>query len=251
MSTSDSTAMPAVPLDEYTKRAVRAWWADGLWDFAMAGFFAVTALWAYPLVRVLAFPAWTWPWPFITQEPINPLQREITLWGLMILPVWVVYFLAANVLIRKLKARWIAPLTGDVRHAFFLPVEKRIFGLHVLTYAALLALTYGLCLWLKGGSHWWSLIFIASPTGILYIVGDRYRLPRYRWMALAGFAVGLLLELVATANADYTRGPQHFFEVAPDYGNPAIPLAVWTIVCIVGGAAALRRTLGQFDEPAG
>ncbi|MBN2389875.1 MAG: hypothetical protein JXR84_04080 [Anaerolineae bacterium] len=250
MNTPDPAAIPAVPLEEYTKRAVRAWWADGLWDFAMAGFFAVTALWAYPFVRVLAFPSWTWPWPFITQEPVNPLQHEITLWGVMILPVWIMYFLGANVLIRNLKAWWIAPRTGDVRHAFFLPVEKKIFWLHMLSYAILLGLTSGLCMWLKGGSHWWSLIFIASPTGVLYLVGQRYRLPRYRWMALAGFTTSLLLELVATGNADYARGPQHFLDVAANYGNPALPLAVWTAVCIVGGATALRQTLRQPHEPA-
>ncbi|MBN2004195.1 MAG: hypothetical protein JXA21_12635 [Anaerolineae bacterium] len=250
MRTSDPAAISAIPLEEYTKRAVRAWWADGLWDFAMAGFFAVTAVWVYPLVRVLAFPSWTWPWPFITQEPVNPMQREIMLWGVMILPVWIVYFLVANVLIRKLKARWIAPHTGDVRHAFFLPVEKRIFWLHVLIYAILLAATAGLCVWLKGGSHWWSLIFITSPTGVLYLVGLRYHLQRYRRMALAGFGIGLFLEFVATGNADYARGPQHFFDVAPNYGNPAIPLIVWTAVCIVGGTLALRQTLRQPHEPA-
>ncbi len=250
MNTSDPVAFPVVPLEEYTRRAVRAWWADGLWDFAIAGFFAVTALWAYPFVRVLAFPSWTWPWPFITQEPINPLQREITIWGMLILPVWAVYFLGANVLIRKLKARWIAPRTGDVRHAFFLPVEKRIFWLHVLIYTVLLALTSMVCVWFKGGSHWWSLIFVASPTGILYIIGLRYRLTRYRWMAFAGFAISLFLEFFATSSADYARGPQHFFDVAPNYGNPALPLVIWTLVCIVGGVAALRQTLRQPHEPA-
>ena len=68
---------PAFPLEDYSRRAARAWWADGLWDLAVAGFCFLTAVWIYPLVRTQDFPSWTWPWPFVTQEHINPLMKVI------------------------------------------------------------------------------------------------------------------------------------------------------------------------------
>jgi hypothetical protein len=219
------------------------WWADGLWDFAMAGFFALTAYWGYVWIRVEAFPTWTWPWPFITDEVVNPLRGEIWLWIAAILPACALYTWSAFKIVQALKTRWIAPHTGHVRFRFWMRVERRVYLAHVAWYVVSLALLVGLCSLLKGGPHVMSAIFIVAPVGILFIIGWVYRLPRYRWVAAAGLVVGAALELLATTHADYMKGPANFFDVSPLYGNPALPFVVWAIILIASGAIALARTL--------
>lgn len=238
-----SPATAGLTPDEYTRRAVRMWWADGLWDFAMAGFFALTAYWAYVWIRVEAFPTWTWPWPFITDEVVNPLEREFLLWSLGIFPVWALYIWGAFKIVQALKTRWIAPRTGHVRFRFWMRVERKVYLFHLAWYVVSLVGLAVLFHLLKGGPHIMSAICIVAPVGILFTIGWLYHLPRYCWVAAAGLAVGIALELLVTTHADYMRGPANFFDVSPLYGNPALPFVVWAGILTVSGAIALVRTL--------
>jgi len=238
-----SPAAAGLAPDEYTRRTVRMWWADGLWDFAMAGFFGLTAYWAYVWIRVQAFPTWTWPWPFVTGEVVNPAREETWVWTFGIFPVWALYTWGAFKIVQALKTRWIAPRTGHVRFRFWMPVERKVYLFHLAWYAVSLTVLAVLFDLLKGGPHFMSAIFIVAPVGILFTIGWVYRLPRYRWVAAAGLVVGAALEFLATTPADYMQGPAGFFDVSPFYGNPALPLVVWAIILTASGALALARTL--------
>jgi hypothetical protein len=228
--------------DNYSNRAVRSWWADGFWDLAMAGFWLITAVWLYPLVRTLDFPSWTWPWPFITEESINPMSREITLWIASLFGIWIIYIVSAKLLIDRLKRRFTAPRLGDVRHAFFLPVG-RSFGLIFLAlYVAGCAALVGLFWTVKGGPHFFSAIGIASFGGILFLLGKRFDIPRYLWLAGVGTASCILVELLTT-RADYQLGPRNFFDVSPLLGNPSLVCLIWAALLVAGGILTVRNVL--------
>ena len=137
-------------LNKQLRRTVRAWWADGLWDMAVAGFCGLTAVWLFPLVRVLAFPAWTWPWPFVTEETVNPMRQEIALWALGMLAVWAVFSFVAYWVVSWLKRRFVATRLGDVRFKFILPIRNVYHGIDFLTDAlAYRSLTGHFQSWLK------------------------------------------------------------------------------------------------------
>lgn len=230
----------SVTLNDYTRKTIRLWWADGLWDMAMAGFFALTALWIHPLVRALSFPSWTWIWPFRTAETVNPMGGRILLWSLGILPVWWLYAWGAYRLVQAVKSRLSAG-AGEVRHGFWLPVERSVYLVHTLVSAGgiiLLSLVFSLG---KNGPHFLSACFIAAPAGILYAIGRTYRLPRYRYAALAGLIGGAALETLTT-DAVYLEGPRQILDVSPQFGNPALPFAVWAVVMTVTGLWAVIRT---------
>jgi len=230
------------PLNKYLRRTLRAWWADGLWDLAMAGFLALTAVWLHPLIRVMAFPSWTWPWPFSTQETINPMQQEIILWALGTLAIWGGFAFLAYRVVSWLKRRFIAPRLGDVRFKFILPIENRIYVIFVVSYLLGSLLVMGL-LWLtKGGPQFATAFCAVAPASLLFAVGKIYNLPRYQWVALLGLGLSLLAEFFTTA-ADYMQGPANFLDVSPIYGNPSLTLLVWAGVLLVSGSLALYQTL--------
>jgi hypothetical protein len=235
-------------LDDYTRHAVRTWWADGLWDLAMAGFFALAAVWTYLLVRVWAFPSWTWPWPFTTREVVNPRQWEISLWALGFFPLILGYAWCAYKLVDWLKSQVVAPQQGRVRHPFWLPLESRAYLLNVGLTLLSLGLFIGLCVQFKNGPHFLSACFAVAPIGILFAVGRYYRLPRYQWLSLAGALGCLTLELLFTLPANYQSGPRSFVEVSPLMGNPALPCAMWAAACLISGLTGLYRTLRTPDE---
>jgi hypothetical protein len=231
-----------VPVETYTRQTVRFWYVDGLWDLAMAGFFAVTAVWIYPLMRTMDFPSWTWPWPFITQEPINPMQTEITLWAAGTLAIWVIYALVAYGIVSALKRRFVSPRLGDVRFQFFLPVERKVILLYLAVYVAGCVFLTWFYLRVIGGLHLYSVFVAVAPAGILFLMGVAYRIPRYRWVAAVGLILSVLLELLTT-KAVFAAGPRNFFDVSPIYGNPSLTFLVWTGVLVVSGLIAFRQTL--------
>jgi hypothetical protein len=232
----------AVSVDNYSHQAIRAWWADGLWELAMAGFWAITALWLYPLVQTLAFPSWTWPWPFITKEHINPLSTQIAVWAIGLFLMWMAYIFLARRLIDLVKRRFVAPRLGDVRHKFFLPLGKSFglifFAVYVVGCAVLSALFWKV----KGGPHLFSVFGIASFAGVVYMVGLKFDLPRFRWVSIAGTACCVLAEL-ATTSAVYLDGPKNFLDVSPLYGNPSLACLIWAVMLVVSGIATLRGIL--------
>jgi hypothetical protein len=240
-----ATAYPSTavtPPDELTRRATRAWWADGFWDLAMAGFWFLTAVWLYPLVRTMDFPSWTWPWPFVTAEQVNPLSREITWWVVILFGIWIFYIVSAKLLIDRLKRLFTAPRLGDVRHLFFLPVGRSFGFIFLAVYVTSGAVITSLFWLVKGGPHFFSAIGIASFGGILFLLGKRFGIPRYLWLAGLGTAACILVELLTT-RADYQLGPRNFFDVSPLLGNPSLVCLIWSGVLLLSGVIALRSVL--------
>jgi hypothetical protein len=231
-----------VPVDSYSDRATRAWWADGLWELAMAGFWAITALWLHPLVQTLAFPSWTWPWPFITEEHINPLGTQVTLWVIGLFFMWMTYIFLAWVLIGRVKRRFVAPRLGDVRHKFFLPMG-RSFGFFFFAVYFLGCVVLSILFWkVKGGPHLFSVFGIASFAGVMYLVGRKFDLRRFRWVAIIGTILCVSAEMLTTT-AVYLDGPKYFMDVSPLYGNPSLICLIWAGMLLLSGFIAVRRTL--------
>lgn len=229
-------------LHKYLRRTVRAWWADGLWDLAMAGFVAVTAVWIHPLIRALAFPAWTWPWPFTTQEAVDPMQQEITLWSLGTLVIWGIFILLAYRLVNWLKRRFVAPRQGDVRFNFVLPIESRVVAIYMAVYLLGSLLAMGLFGLVKGGPHFAAAFCAVAPASMLLAIGGIYNLPRYQWVAVLGLGFSLLAEFFTTT-AVYLQGPINFMDVSPIWGNPSLPLLVWAGILLVSGSLAFFQTM--------
>jgi len=248
MNTQEESRMATVPSpDEYTRRAVRSFWADGLWDLAMAGFFATTALWGHVWVRILAFPAWTWPWPFTTDQTDNPMQGWFLAWNLAIFPLVVLYLWGTTRLVQRLKARLVAPRSGYARHPLNLPLERRVYYVYVGLSAVGILLLIGLYTLLKGGPHVMSVVFAVPPAGLLFAIGRVYDLPRYRWAGVVGLGLSVGLELFATTAAVYLNGPRNLLDVSPLWGSAAVPMAVFAVVLACSGLVALARLWRQRD----
>jgi hypothetical protein len=239
--TSQSRVSTIAP-EEYTRRATRSWWTDGFWDLALAGFWLITALWIYPLVRTMAFPSWTWSWPFITKEAVNPLSAEITIWTIALFGIWFVYILLAWLLINRFKRRYVAPRTGDVQHKFFLPVGRGFSLIFLGVYLLGCILLGGLFWTAKGGPRLFDVFAIASFAGAISVLGWRFQIRRYLWMGAIGTGWSVLAEL-ATTNAVYLNGPKNFMDVSPLYGNPTLVCLIWTGILLISGIFSLRRTL--------
>jgi hypothetical protein len=243
-----NTQPASLPLQTFTRRAVRAWWADGLWDFAVAGFFAILAGWSYILMRVMAFPSWTWPWPFRTTATLNPLHDQILLWIVAIVPLVAAYMWLTYTLVAYLKSNWLASRQGDVRHSFWFKMEKKVYAFYLLLYLGTGVIVAALCLWLTGSPRWYTVLSIAAPFSILMAISGTYSLPRYRWGAVLGLVAALGIELFLTTPASYQTGPLSFFQVPPEIGNPAIPLLIWSIVFLLSGLVGLSAVLAQPAE---
>lgn len=238
-----STDTSSLSLNTLTKRTVRTWWADGLWDFAVAGFNVLLAGWFYIWVRVHAFPSWTWPWPFITNETVNPMQVQILLWMIGLVPFMAAYAYGAYRLVTLLKSRWLASRQGDVRHPFWLKVEPRMLLVYLLAYLGLFAVITWLVLAVQGGAHFTSTTIISAYGAVLLALGGTYSLARYIWSGALGMLACTLVELYLTSSADFMRGPTGFFTVAPNYGNPAIPLLIFAAIFLVTGLVGLVQVL--------
>lgn len=229
-------------INKQLRRTVRAWWADGLWDLAIAGFLVVTVAWLYPLVFAFAFPSWTWPWPFTTQETINPMRAEVTLWAVATLIIWVGYVYLAYWLVSWLKRRFVAPRLGDVRFNFMLPIDSQTIAAYAALYALGSILVMALLAWLKEGPRLVTALWIVAPASVLFVLGRTYALTRYRWVAGLGLFLALAMEFLTTT-AVYPQGPTNFMDVSPLLGNPSLPLLVWAGILLVSGSLAFYQTM--------
>jgi hypothetical protein len=238
-----TTQPSSISLQSLTQRSVRAWWADGLWDLAVAGFCLLTAAWVHVFVRVYSFPTWTWPWPFITAETVNPMQVQFLLWVVGFIPFCAAYTYGAYRLVAMLKTRWLASRQGDVRHPFWLKVEPRVWVLYLFGYLGLFVVLTWLTLAVTGGAHLFSTIVIAAFTAILLALGSTYALSRYLWGGAIGLVIGMLVELFATTHAETMVGPRNLLDVGAMYGNPAIPLLIFAGVFVITGLVGLVQVL--------
>ena len=226
---------------KYARRVMRAWWADGLWDIAMAGIFLILAGHTYMLARVSGFPSWTWPWPFATDEVHNPGQLSIFLWALGLIPVVLIYKVVAHRVVEWAKNRLFGDQVGRVRYRVWLDVDLRVYLMYVVAFAIGTATFLYISQRVAGGLHVISVPAALAPACMLSAIGLVYRLPRYGWVSGIGLVLGVGLDLLATVPASETEGPAHFFVVAPDFGNPAIPFLVWAGVLLVSGIVTAFR----------
>ena len=111
-------------LNQMTKRAVRAFWMDGLWDLASVGALILIGVWGMFYVQFTAFPVSVWP--FLSQ-----LGRNAIWLGLLGLAIGLaIYFWFAWIVVNKLKRLWISPYVGHAQHRFIQPVKpKSICGI--------------------------------------------------------------------------------------------------------------------------
>ncbi|MCE1252789.1 MAG: hypothetical protein LWX83_04480 [Anaerolineae bacterium] len=226
------------------KLTVRAWWADGLWDFVMAGFYILLAVSIYFLTFDLITPGITPPWPFNLQDPHDPWQKITLGWMLGSLVIIGVYMYLTYLLVKLAKQHWIAPITGDVRHTFWLPVETRAALMYVGIY---ILLSVGLIFIndrLFGGSRVLSVFMITAPAAIFFSIGQEYWLRRYILLSIVGLLFCLAFEwlLAGYLTANLQALPA-FLRVSNDYGNPIFPLLIWAVLLIVSGFYGLNSTL--------
>lgn len=224
---------PAVVLDQFTKRSVRAFWVDGLWDLAISGMLLIIAVWGAIYVQFVAFPSWTWPF-------FQNASRSMVWIGLLILVAGLaLYIWGMWIVVKMVKKRMVAPYTGYAEHRFLMPVDNKVYGWYLILYISGLGILYWLFSWISGGVHIMSVPFIISPAAILIGVGWFYQMRRYRWIAAIGLVLAFLLEIFATSQANYLAGPRNFLEILPQWGSPALPCLVWAALFLISGVLGL------------
>jgi len=229
-------------LNRLTKRSVRSFWMDGLWDLVIGGMLLIIALWGLYYIKFVAFPHWTWPF-------LQESGKSIVWFGLLflVLVLTVYIWIMWNVL-KILKNRLIYPHTGIAVHRFFLPMDSKVFVWYGISYITGLVLLYGLFFWIKGGFSVMSIPFIISPAAILVGIGWFYGIRRYLWIAGIGLVLSLLLELLVTTQANYMAGPRNFLDTIPQWGSPTLPCLVWAGLFLVSGLLGFINVQSQERE---
>lgn len=238
------TDKPGIPdLDLLTRRAVRSFWMDGLWELAFVGALLLTGFWGMIFVQFVVFPERTWPF-------LSELGRN-TIWiGLLVILIaGGLYIWFAWILVKRLKRLWVSPHTGHADHRFLMPVEPRVFLWYFILYLSGLALLYGLFACTLGGAHAMSVPFIISPAAMLWAIGSIYSIRRYRVFAVTGLILAILLELLLTWPASYPAGPHDFLNVRPEWGSPALPCFVWAAIFLFSGLTGLAHVRRLQHEP--
>ena len=222
-------------IDRYLKRAVRAYWEDGLWDLACVGIFLLIGLWGGAYVRFVAFPEHTWPfW--------KTAGREVVWLGLLILIAGIaVYIFFAWHVVRRLKRWLIFPRAGQAEHRFFLPVERSLWVRYFLLYGLGLGLLYALFYATRGGMRVLSVPFIVSPAAICLVLGSLYAIRRYLWIGAAGLLLAGALELFVTTTASAQAGPLNALDVLPAWGSPVLACIAWALMFLLSGVIGLRQ----------
>lgn len=232
-------------VDQFTRRAVRSFWDDGLWDLASAGIFLLLGGWGAVYVRFIAFPPYTRPF-------LEEIGRQQIAWvGLALLVVALtLYVTIAWYAVKVFKRLLVYPRTGLAKHRFFMPIDRKVYLWYFILYLVGLGLLYGLFKLVKGGFSVLSVSTIISPAAINIVVGKMYHLKRYQWIAVIGLILAVFLELFITTPADYMVGPRNFLDVLPQWGSIALPSYIWggmfTISGLIGLIGVLRD--GTDDE---
>lgn len=234
---------PVAVLDRYTKRSVRSFWMDGLWDLVISGMLVIIAVWGAIYVQIAAFPSWTWPF-------FQNAGRSMVWIGLLILVAGLALYIWGMWMVVKLvKKRMVAPYTGFAEHRFIMRVDHKVYGWYLILYICGLGILYGLFAWISGGVHMMSVPFIISPAAILVGVGWYYQIRRYLWLAAVGLVLAFLLEIFATTQANYLAGPQNYLNILPQWGSPVLPCLVWAALFLVSGVLGLAGTWRRAHEP--
>lgn len=229
-------------LDQLTKRAVRSFWMDGLWELAIGGAFLLVGFWGMLYVQFVAFPDSTWT--FLSGIGKNSIW--LGLLGLVIVLALYIWF--AWVVVKRLKRIWISPYMGHAEHRFFMPVESKVYWWYFILYLSGIGLLYGLFAWTKGGAHVMSVPFIMSPAAIFWAIGRIYSIRRYQWFSIIGLLSAIFLELLLTWPTAYQKGPQNFLNVRPEWGSPALPCFVWSTLFLISGLIGFLHVRRQRHE---
>jgi hypothetical protein len=233
---------PVTAIDQLTRKSVRAFWMDGLWDLVASGMFIIIALWGMVYVQFVAFPSWTWPF-------FQSASRSAVWLGLLVLVVILVLYIGLMWrVVGWIKGKLLSPYTGYAEHRFFLPVDSKVYLWYAIIYIAGLGILYGLFAWLTGGVHVMSVPFIISPAAILIGIGWFYKVQRYIWMAVIGFSLAVLLEFFATTQATYQIGPINLLDILPAWGSPALPCLVWAALFLISGILGLSSVWRRARE---
>jgi len=233
---------PAAVLDQFTKRSVRSFWMDGLWDLVICGMLVIIAVWGVIYVQFVAFPSWTWPF-------FQNAGRSMVWIGLLILVAGLMlYIWGMWILVKLVKKRMATEDNGYAEHSFLMPVDNKVYVWYLILYISGLGILYGLFAWITGGVHVMSVAFIISPAAILIGVGWYYQIQRYRWIAITGLVLAFLLEIFATTQADYQSGAQNFLDILPQWGSPALPCLIWAALFLVSGILGLTGAWRRAHE---
>ena len=229
-------------LDQLTKRAVRAFWMDGLWELAYIGALFLVGVWGMFYVQFVAFPKTTWPF-------LPEMGKDIIWMGLLgLVCILAFYIWLAWIVVRRLKLLWISPLMGHAKHKFFMPLESKTYLRYFILYFSGIGLLLGLFTLTKGGAHLMSVPFIISPAAAFWVIGRIYAIRRYQWFSVIGLLLSILLEIVLTWPASYHQGPQGFLNILPQWGSPALPCFIWSAVFLISGLIGFISVQRQHHE---
>ena len=149
-------------VNQFTRRAVRSFWDDGLWDLATAGIFLLLGGWGALYVRFIAFPLYTRPF-------LEEIGRQQIAWiGLAVLVVALfLYVTIAWYIVKVFKRLLVYPRTGLAEHRFFMPIDRKVYQWYFILYLVGLGLLFGLFKLAKGGFSVLSVpvLMFRIPTG--------------------------------------------------------------------------------------
>lgn len=213
-----------------------------MWDVAFSGMLVIIAVWGMYYVQFVAFPSWTWPF-------FQDVSRDLIWIGLLVLgAVLSAYIWTMWRVVRAIKRQVISSRSGYAEHRFFMPVDPKVYAWYAFLYLLGVGILYGMFAWISGGIHLMSVPFIISPAAILVGIGWFYQLRRYLWNAAVGFTTALLLEIIATTQANYQLGPNNFLDILPQWGSPALPCLVWAAMFLASGVLGLIGVRRQANE---
>ena len=140
------------------------------------------------------------------------------------------------------------PHTGKVKHSFLLPVDPRTLLLYVVLYLGGVAALAGLYSLVTDGARIYSAVWTASPAAIYFAIGRGYNLPRFKWAALAGVVLPVVLEISATSAVACSGSPRSFLHVCLEWGSAALPMAVWAVLLFCGGLVGIASVRRQYRD---
>jgi hypothetical protein len=235
-------SLDGTQLDQLTKRTIRTFWLDGLWELVLVGVLILLGVWGIYYIQFVAFPESTWPF-------LHGLGKNMVWIGLvLIVAMFSIYVWIGWKILRWLKRRFMAATVGYVQHPFFMPVEPKVYRWYIVLYLLGIGLLYAFFAWIDGGAHVMSVPIIIAPAAIYWAIGQIYAIRRYRWTAITGVFLAILLELLLTYPASLQEGPRDFLNIRMAWGSPALPSFLWALVFFISGHIGFSTVRGGRRE---
>jgi len=232
------------PLNEVKKRAVRAWWEDGIADLLLAPGLLLLGIWMHGLTALAEYPLAGCPWP-LSLAPEGPTTKLTLglLWGVGGFALVLLYLLPIFFVVKKLKRRFIAPIRGEINHPFWVPVETSLAIIYAIGFVLATVGLVQLNRLVTGDLRYTSAVFSASFAMINLALGLVYHLRRYLVLAAAGPVLTCAAEWFLVEHASRATGPQHFLQASAYNGHPLLTLCIWAGLYALCGAYGLYHTL--------